>query len=145
MSRRYTQLVILCEDQQHEVFVRRYLRGIGYSRWELRVVPLPAGKQDAKQYVLERFPVEVRACRNKASYQSVGLVTAIDADMGSVENRFTQLNAHLKENSLKKRWAEYPRKGAGYLRLTKCFNDFTDVLLKQIAKENCRYDNPHKL
>jgi hypothetical protein len=45
------------------------------------------------------------------------------------------------ENSLKKRWAEYPRKGAGYLRLTKCFNDFTDVLLKQIAKENCRYDN----
>ncbi len=102
MSRRYTRLVILCEDQQHEVFVRRYLSGIGYKK-RVYVERPPPGSQDAMQYVLDRFAVEVRACRNKGSYQNVGLVTVIDADTGSVENRFTQLDAKLEKHELPKR------------------------------------------
>lgn len=107
MSRRFVRLVLLCEDRQHEIFVRRYLKGIGHKR-PPRVMRPPPAEGDARQYVLKRFPVEVRACRSKGSYQTVGLVTVIDADRGLVENRFTQLSDQLKKHGLTKRMDAEP-------------------------------------
>ena len=37
MSKRRVQIVILCEDNQHEAFIRRFLKGMGWNNREFRV------------------------------------------------------------------------------------------------------------
>ena len=56
MSKRRVQIVILCEDNQHEAFIRRFLKGMGWNNREFRVEKSPSAEGAAEQYVKDRFP-----------------------------------------------------------------------------------------
>ncbi len=60
VSKRYAQVVLLMEDKQHQTFLTRLLRALGYPSNKLRALPLPAGQGSGEQYVREHYSDEVR-------------------------------------------------------------------------------------
>jgi hypothetical protein len=87
---RRAQLVLLCEDTQHEAFARRFLSGIGWEARAIRVEKAPAGGGAAEQFVRRRFPVELRAHRSRQVSQV--LVVVMDGDSVGVAARLRQLS-----------------------------------------------------
>ena len=87
---RQVQIVLLCEDQQHEVFLRRFLSSVGWETRGMRVVKAPGGQGSAEQFVRQQFPGELRAQRSRPVSQA--LVAMIDGDTHGVEGRLEQLN-----------------------------------------------------
>lgn len=79
MSRR-VQIVVLCEDLQHAVFVRRFLKKAGWPTRRLREEIAPPGRGSGEQFVRERFPVELTAHRTNCSRVAAALVVMIDGD-----------------------------------------------------------------
>jgi hypothetical protein len=100
MSRR-VRIVILCEDRQQEVFARYFLEKRGFTG-RFRFEVCPKGSQSGEQYVRTRYPVEVKAYRQKRK-ERIGLVVLIDADRGTLQERLNQLASVLGENDEKKR------------------------------------------
>jgi len=86
---RHVQLVLLCEDQQHEVFARRFLRSAGWDMRRLRVEKAPHGS--AEQFVRERFPIELSAYRSKRNQVGQAVIVLIDGDDKGVAARLQQL------------------------------------------------------
>jgi len=107
MPRRFSLVVILCEDRQQECFVYRYLRHKGLSRHSIRVRKAPSGKGAAEQYVRREYPSEVMTLRARSG-SSAGLVAVIDADGLSVEDRLNQLAASLNDASQPPRQPQEP-------------------------------------
>lgn len=105
MPRRTATVIILCEDQQQEVFVRHWLQAKGFNRRQIRVRRSPVAQGSAEQFVRTQYPVEVQECRRVATYQPVGvsLVVSIDADISSVEERQRQLDRELESHDLERR------------------------------------------
>ena len=96
---RYSEVIILCEDIQQEVFARTFLVECGIPGARIRTVPLPkAGAGES--FVRRQFPQEVRAYRQRMNRMNVGLVVLIDADNKTVKDRFVELNQALKEAGL---------------------------------------------
>lgn len=89
MNARRTRLVIVCEDSQHEAFVRRFLEGMGWNKYELRVEKSPSARGSAEQWVRDTFTKELSVYR--ARHARSGFVTIIDADTNSVADRMRQL------------------------------------------------------
>ena len=98
MANRYTQVVILCEDQKHWSFVQRYLIHRGLPTGRIRVNMSPSGRGAGTQYVIENYPLEVKALRSRA-YMRAGLVAVIDADTSSVEARLRQSEKSLEQHA----------------------------------------------
>jgi hypothetical protein len=98
----YTQVVILCEDRQQEVFARHFLIQCGVNRHRIRVNVAPSGLGSGEQHVRENFPDEVQSYRSR-SYLNIALTVLIDADTYSVRDRFRQLNDELINRSLSER------------------------------------------
>lgn len=96
MTARRVQVVVLCEDDQHERFLLHLLKARG-SGSPVRFRKSPAGKGSAEQWVREQYPTEVRAHRAKASYLSVALLTITDADALSVQQRKQSLEKELAQ------------------------------------------------
>ena len=94
MAERYTQVVILCEDYMHLNFVRRYLVGCGIESRRIRGEVSPSGRGSGAQYVIENYPVEVKALRSRPHVRA-GLLVVVDADTFPVEERFRQLERSL--------------------------------------------------
>jgi len=94
MTNRQTQIVILCEDRQQEVFARKYFEARGIPRRKITPLVCPSGKQAGEQYVRERYATEVRTFRRKQR-ENRALVVVIDADTQSVANRLKQLDQQL--------------------------------------------------
>jgi len=92
---RYSEIVILCEDRQQEVFVRHFLVSCGIHRHRIRVRPHPQGRGAAEQYVREQYPLEVREYRRRRQRLNIGIVVMIDADARSVSERFDELEDEL--------------------------------------------------
>ena len=88
---RQVQLVILCEDTQHEAFCRRFLKATGWSDRSIRVVKAPAPRGAAEQFVRRQFPEELRAHRSRHVDQA--LVVMIDGDNRGVRARLNDLDA----------------------------------------------------
>ncbi len=88
MSRR-AQLVLLCEDRQHEAFVRRFLAAMGWETRAMRVEKAPGGRGAGEQFVRERFPLELKAHRSRPVSQA--LVVMIDGDHEGVDARLRRL------------------------------------------------------
>lgn len=97
MSRRRVQLVLLCEDRQHEAFLRRFFVAAGWHPRSLRVERSPKGRGSGEQWVRERYPAEVRNLRS-APHVARGLVVAIDDDTQG--KRDLQLSQALEEAGL---------------------------------------------
>ena len=57
------QVVILCEDDMQMNFVRKYLMRREVDRRRIRINMAPSGRGAGSQYVIENYPVEVKALR----------------------------------------------------------------------------------
>ncbi|HUU95067.1 MAG TPA: hypothetical protein VM487_04950 [Phycisphaerae bacterium] len=105
MARRGVQLILVCEDGEHERFARYALLEFGFQRHELRFFLSPSGRGAAEQWVRQRYADEVRAHRRKACYRQVGLVVVIDADGETVARRERRLANELRQSKQQERQA----------------------------------------
>lgn len=97
MSSRFAEIVILAEDERSANLLRRYVqRALHIQNRRIRQEISPSGQGDAKQWVLSRYPVEVKELRTM--HRLTGLVVHLDADTDSVAERARQLAAALKTN-----------------------------------------------
>jgi hypothetical protein len=90
-----SQVILLLEDDRHQQFLFRYIRKMGFGPHAIRIEKSPAGVGSAEQWVRERFPAEVRACRGRQA-QTI-LIVLIDADISTVQQRYQQLDEALKQ------------------------------------------------
>ncbi len=104
MPDRYTQIVILCEDRQQDVFARHFLTSMGIAeRHRIRTRFISPGKGSGEQYVREMFAEEVRTYRSRSSHLHIALAVLTDADILTVADRIHQLESALLSKSLAKR------------------------------------------
>ncbi|WP_295401257.1 hypothetical protein [uncultured Thiocystis sp.] len=82
-----TEVILLCEDQRHEQFCRRFLLERGVSARRIRACIAPAGRGDAKQWVIDRYPQELRAYRSKANRINNALIVMTDLDQQKIGQR----------------------------------------------------------
>ncbi len=93
MSSRRVKITLLCEDSQHESFVRRFLKGMGWNTREIRVEKSPAATGSAEQWVRETFPKELEIYRNRSHKAATGLIAVIDADTLEVQERINEFKS----------------------------------------------------
>jgi len=103
MSRR-VQLVLLCEDNQHEAFARRFLNAMGWETRAMRVEKAPGGRGAGEQFVRERFSLELKAQRSRPVSQA--LVVLIDGDHHGVAARLHQLDQACRDAGVAERTDE---------------------------------------
>ena len=90
MSKRRVKIVLLCEDSQHEAFIRRFLKGMGWNTREIRVEKSPSALGSAEQWVREKFPHELMAYRQRQLRAASALIAMIDADKKAVQDRINE-------------------------------------------------------
>lgn len=88
---RNVNVVILCEDRQHEAFARRFLARMGRSNRVQRVLISPKGRGSGEQFVRERFAEELIYYRERQHRVQQALVVLIDADKRAVAVRVSQV------------------------------------------------------
>ena len=96
------KIIVRCEDRQQRCFIYRFLVKKGISRHDINIENSPSGKGDASQWVLERYPIEVKALRSGPS-ASEGLISIIDADNCEVKDLKRQHEDALKQSGQKPR------------------------------------------
>lgn len=106
MARRRVQLVLLCEDTQHEAFLRRFFGAMGQHPRAIRVEKCPKGRGSGEHWVRTQYAEEVR--RLRASTVAHALVVAIDEDTRGAGYRETQLAEALDAAGLSPRSADEP-------------------------------------
>jgi hypothetical protein len=90
-----SQIIVLCEDKAHELFVRRFLKkGWGVKPRAIRVPPYPNGKGSGKKHVEDNISLEAEALRRRQA--STILLVVQDADEISVGQVKTNLDAKLQ-------------------------------------------------
>lgn len=92
MAMRKVEFVVLCEDKNHESFIIRYLRRLGFNRRQIRPEPRPVGRGAGEQWVRKRYPLAAEIQRSKANRSRASLIVIIDADTMSTEERKQQLD-----------------------------------------------------
>ena len=94
---REVQIVLLCEDRQHQAFVERFLESVGRltpkAKRRLRVERASQGRGSAERFVRDRFPKELAAYRRRRNRVSVALVVMLDGDAAGVAGRLAELDA----------------------------------------------------
>lgn len=91
------QYVVLCEDLQTQVFIRRALIRRGAHPRRIQLVALPASDEGAGDaYVATHYPKQAEAHRSRAAHTLASLIVHIDADpANSVSARMTRLDQAL--------------------------------------------------
>jgi hypothetical protein len=103
MSNRVSQIVLLCEDQQHHRFVIAFLKQCGIRNPDRMVRALVASQlmQGGNVgWVLEKFPQELRRYRKRQKKAKSLLVVMVDADNGTVEDRRSEFADRAKSSGL---------------------------------------------
>ena len=90
MSLRRVKIVLLCEDSQHEAFIRRFLEGMDWNTRELRVEKSPSASGSAEQWVREKFPNELKIYRLRQKRAASAVIAIIDADLKDVKDRISE-------------------------------------------------------
>lgn len=98
--REYTEIVILCEDRQQEVFARHFLIAGGVHKRRIRSKIAPHGQGSGEQFVRAQYPAEVKAYRSRKNHLNIALVVMIDADTFSVTDRRKHLDTVLADHEL---------------------------------------------
>lgn len=102
MSKRSSQIVILCEDTQQESFIRRFLKKAHKVESNLlRVRKNPGGKGSGEQFVRNNYPNELTALRRRQHRASTTLIVAIDADTSDTRKIKETLNAACSDAGIK--------------------------------------------
>ena len=94
--------VLLCEDSQHEAFVRRFLKKRRLVTGHLRVEKCPGGS--AEQFVRKQYPVELAALRTR--HAKSALIVVIDGDKEGVQRRRDQLADACRDAGIEDRRAD---------------------------------------
>ena len=94
---RNVQVVILCEDRQHEAFARRFLARTGRSKRPPRVEISPKGRGSAEQFVRRQYAKELADYRARKHRVSQALVVVVDADKWDVAARIDQVESTCTE------------------------------------------------
>lgn len=102
---RNVQVVILCEDRQHEAFARRFLARRGEHFRVQRVERCPKGRGSGEQFVRERFAKELAYYRARKHRVGQALVVLVDADAGDAAARIEQLETACVEANAERRQA----------------------------------------
>jgi hypothetical protein len=93
-------VVILAEDQEHQNLVWHYLKNCTPYKKKMgrvRKVALPGNRGSGSQYVREKFPQEVAACRGR--YAKNLLIVITDADNLSAAERERTLHNELSQSN----------------------------------------------
>ena len=85
--------LVLCEDKQQSVFIRRFLRRKG---WQPNVGKLPAGQKSGEQHVRENYPRYLKKARNG----NRALIVMIDGDNLGADKRVRQLEEACREQGV---------------------------------------------
>lgn len=93
-------VIVLVEDDHHEMLVRRYLRRKGLKPHQMRIERSPSGVGSGEQWVKMRFAKEVIAYRGRRNKAATALITILDADNHAVHERLTQLSSGLSERGM---------------------------------------------
>jgi hypothetical protein len=97
VTERVANIIILAEDQEHEILVKRYLQRSGHNERSVRPVALPGSRQSGSQHVREQFPKQVKECRGTLGRRASCLLIVItDADNLSTMQREQTLHAELE-------------------------------------------------
>jgi len=106
VARRRVQYILVCEDQQQETFVRRFLKETGLvDNWrKFRVERSFAGRGSAEQSVRQKYVTELEVGRR--SHVDCTLILVIDGDRYGVEGRLRQLDRACKEKGVGVRSSE---------------------------------------
>ena len=96
---RSVRLVLLCEDAQHEAFVCRFFKKVGWNTRDLRVEKASSGRGSAEQYVRERFPTELQALRSKGGERAY-LIVMLDGDDRGVTDRGASLASACRKRGI---------------------------------------------
>jgi hypothetical protein len=101
--KRKVQLVLLCEDQRQEAFLRRFLKGTGWSNRRFRV---EMGRRGAggHAFVTSRFPIELQVHRTR--HVDCALVVMIDGDNRGVPDRIALLDRACNDAGVPRRRGE---------------------------------------
>ncbi len=95
MPNRPAEIIVRCEDLQQRVFIYRCLVKNGIHPRTIQIRHNPGG--DAKRFVLDRYPVEVKALR-RTPHASKAVISMMDADDCTVEERKRQHNNALNKS-----------------------------------------------
>ena len=95
------QIVLLCEDQQHGVFLRKFLKKANPNYPLVRVEMCPKTKGSAEQYVRNRFPIELAAHRRRSVTQV--LMVMLDGDKRGIHGRMAELDDACKNAEMRPR------------------------------------------
>lgn len=89
------QIVVLCEDEQHFHFARKYLELRGIERIIKKIAP--PGQGSGAQFVIEQYVNELQAYRNRSQYLNIGLAVFLDEDRQGVQTRLRSLEQVLQQ------------------------------------------------
>lgn len=96
------ELIVVLEDKRHERFVLKTLAKLGFKKHNFRIRMARPGKGAAEQWVRQAYVVEVGLYRkrSKAVRPNSSVLTVIDADTLSVDERKRQLDEGLMSESM---------------------------------------------
>ena len=92
MSR--SKITVLCEDKQHEAFIRRFLKKRD-KRSSVYVVPRP-NRGAGEQFVRDTYPTYLDAVRKRGGI----LVAMIDGDKYSIKERLEQMDKACEQKDI---------------------------------------------
>ena len=92
--------VLVCEDQQHETFARRFLKAtrLVTDRYQLRVERSPGGRGAADKFVQEVYVTELDAGRR--THVATSLLVVADGDAVGVNGRLRRLDEACRRHSV---------------------------------------------
>ena len=92
--------VVLCEDEQHEVFLSRFLEEMKLSsgRRDRRIKRANPGAGAADQFVRTQYVKELKDLRK--SHVNTALVVMVDGDRNGTRKRIQQLDHECKSQSV---------------------------------------------
>lgn len=103
VSQRVTDVILLCEDKQHEAFARRFFQEMGINKRRIRVVSAPRGLGSAEQWIRDNYPKQVKALRENRHIQGVRLIVVVDEDTSHTKSRAMSLRESLTNADLEPR------------------------------------------
>ena len=107
MSTNSVEVVVLCEDLQQEVFIRRFLqKRCGFNRHAFRPRISPSGRGSGEQWVREQFPQQLRAYRSQLGRRNSVLIVATDADTQEVGERLRSFELACQKDNIPFRRAD---------------------------------------
>lgn len=101
MSNRASQIIVLCEDKLHYVFVKRFLKKWGVSNHAIRE-EYQQGQGSGAANVIADFPKQLEAVRSRSHRAITILIVVIDADNKTVEERKGELEKALEDAGMPK-------------------------------------------